>query len=74
MWFMCLYADQGIDLRDLLRRGASDDEIAATLGAAWQKRTDRGAEDRLASADRGPLHQLERLRQDPHREMHTRGG
>ncbi|MDH3290678.1 MAG: GTP 3',8-cyclase MoaA [Gemmatimonadota bacterium] len=74
MWFMCLYADRGVDLRDLLRSGASDDEIAAKLGAAWQKRTDRGAEDRLTSADRGPLYQLDRLRQDPHREMHTRGG
>lgn len=74
MWFMCLYADQGIDVRAMLRGGASDDEIAATLEAAWLARTERGAEDRLATADRGPLHQVDRLRQDPHREMHTRGG
>lgn len=74
VWFMCLYADQGTDLRALLRGGASDDQIAAAVEAAWRTRTDRGAEQRLSSADRGPLHQVERLRQDPHREMHTRGG
>ncbi len=74
VWFMCLYADQGTDLRALVRGGATDEQIAVALEAAWRTRTDRGAEERLASLDRGPLYQVERLRQDPHREMHTRGG
>jgi GTP 3',8-cyclase len=41
---------------------------------AWSLRTDRGAERRAESPDRGALYQLESLRSDPHREMHTRGG
>ena len=32
------------------------------------------AEERLASPERGVLYQVEELKQDPHREMHTRGG
>jgi cyclic pyranopterin phosphate synthase len=74
MWLLCLYAEHGIDLRDPLRCGASDDEIAALITEAWRGRTDRGAEERLAVPSRGALHQLQGLRADPHREMHTRGG
>jgi len=40
----------------------------------WEGRRDRGAEQRLAAADRGALYQLSVLRADPRREMHTRGG
>jgi len=74
MWFLCLYATEGRDLRRALRSGASRDEIAAMIRAAWQGRRDRGAEDRLASGTRSPLIPLDRLRRDPHLEMHTRGG
>jgi len=73
-WFLCLYAARGIDLRDSLRRGATDRELAATIARAWEGRTDRGAEERLSLADRGALYQVDGLRADPHREMHTRGG
>jgi len=73
-WFLCLYAARGIDLRDPLRRGATDRELAATIAGAWEGRTDRGAEERLSLADRGALYQVDGLRADPHREMHTRGG
>lgn len=73
-WLLCLYADRGVDLRSLLRTGASDDEIAARIRETWQDRRDRGAEERLEAPERGPLYQLEGLRADPHREMHTRGG
>ena len=58
MWFLCLYAAQ----------------IRSVIVRAWTNRTDRGAEDRQALGSRGPLHQIEDLREDPHREMHTRGG
>ena len=56
LWFLCLYAAQGIDLR------------------TWSGRRDRGAEERSALNVRGPLYQIDDLRKDPHREMHTRGG
>jgi cyclic pyranopterin phosphate synthase len=73
-FFLCLYGERGLDLRELLRMGASDDEIAARLAEAWASRTDRGAEERAALPDRGVLHQIDSLRADPRREMHTRGG
>ncbi len=73
-WFLCLYAERGIDLREPLRGGASDDELAALIEQAWHGRVDRGAEDRLSLAVRQPLYPVTGLRLDPHREMHTRGG
>ncbi len=74
MWFLCLYAEQGIDLREPLRSGASDGELAALITRSWMARTDRGAEERLSVAQRGALYQIDALRADPRREMHTRGG
>jgi GTP 3',8-cyclase len=73
-WLLCLYGENGLDLRELLRGSASDEEIAARIAAVWRERTDRGAEVRAGLADRGVLHQIESLRADPRREMHTRGG
>jgi cyclic pyranopterin phosphate synthase len=73
-WFLCLYAERGVDLREPLRSGASDQELTDLITSAWRGRTDRGAEARLALADRSPLYKLAGLRADPHREMHTRGG
>jgi len=73
-WYLCLYAERGVSLRDALRSGASDAEIAAQISATWTLRSDRGAERRLEVASRGALYQVEALRRDPHREMHTRGG
>lgn len=73
-WFSCLYAERGIDLREPLRLGRSDAEIAELLADAWRRRDDRGAELRLATPDRGVLYQIAGLRADPRREMHTRGG
>jgi cyclic pyranopterin phosphate synthase len=74
MWYLCLYARIGTDLRALLRGGASRDEIAAQLRRVWGGRRDRGAEQRLAERDREALLSAEQLRGDPHLEMHTRGG
>ena len=74
LWFLCLYAVNGLDLRSPLRAGASHDEIAALLADTWRKRSDRGAEARLATRDRSPLIPIGSLKQDPHLEMHTRGG
>jgi len=77
MWYLCLYASHGIDLRGALRRGASDSELRALIEHGWVGRTDRGAEERLALGDRRATVQVipvRALRQDPHLEMHTRGG
>jgi GTP 3',8-cyclase len=74
MWYLCLYAQKGIDLRTPLRAGASRDDIRALLASTWQRRSDRGAEQRQELRIRGVLVQIEGLREDPHLEMHTRGG
>jgi cyclic pyranopterin phosphate synthase len=73
-WFLCLYAERGTDLREPLRNGATDKELADLIRSTWSGRTDRGAEERLGIAERSPLYRVEGLRADPHREMHTRGG
>ena len=77
MWYLCLYATDGLDLRQPLRAGASPEALKSLVTRTWQRRTDRGAEERKAlesHGGRGALVQLEGLRQDPHLEMHTRGG
>ncbi len=73
-WYVCLYAQHGVNLRDSFRRGASPEELKALITATWRSRTDRGAEERLALRDRSPLLQIAQLRADPRLEMHTRGG
>jgi GTP 3',8-cyclase len=74
MWYLCLYAQEGTDLRGPLRRGASADELKGLITGRWRERSDRGAEERLAQRERAPLVQIAELRRDPHLEMHTRGG
>jgi cyclic pyranopterin phosphate synthase len=74
MWYLCLYATRGTDLRAPLRAGASQEELAGLVSRIWQNRTDRGAEVRLAVRDRAPMIPLSSLKRDPHLEMHTRGG
>src|SRR5438093_609180 len=75
MWYLCLYATRGLDLRAPLRAGASSGELKALIAGGWRARDDHGAEDRLALGDQRafvPVQDL--LRKDPHLEMHTRGG
>ena len=75
MWYLCLYAARGIDLRAPLRRGAPVEELRALIAGGWTGRDDRGAEERLALGDQRafvPVQDL--LKKDPHIEMHTRGG
>lgn len=73
-WYGCLYAPAGVDLRSLLRGGADDATLAGVIREAWERRRDRGAEERMTLAARGPLASVEALRADAHLEMHTRGG
>ncbi|PYR24679.1 MAG: GTP 3',8-cyclase MoaA [Acidobacteria bacterium] len=75
MWYLCLYATRGVDLRAPLRRGAPVGELTDLISSTWRERADRGAEERLSLGDRRafvPVQDL--LRKDPHLEMHTRGG
>ena len=75
MWYLCLYATRGIDLRAPLRAAMPVEALKALIGGGWIARDDRGAQDRLALGDRRafvPVQDL--LRKDPHLEMHTRGG
>jgi cyclic pyranopterin phosphate synthase len=74
MWYLCLYAQRGVDLRGPFRRGASPEELRELIAGGWRRRADRGAEERLALRERTPLVQIARLKEDPHLEMHTRGG
>ena len=74
MWFRCLYAREGTDLRGLLRSGASDEAIRDAIATIWSLREDRGAELRANERERTPFIPVSRLRRDPHLEMHTRGG
>lgn len=72
--FGCLYAERGVDLRGPIRAGASDGGLVDMISATWTARDDRGAETRASLGHREALIPLSRLKADPHREMHTRGG
>lgn len=74
VWYLCLYAARGVDLRGPLRGGVSDEALRDLITSVWHARTDRGAENRLDVRERAPLIPLKALKRDPHLEMHTRGG
>lgn len=78
MWYLCLYAKEGLDLRKPLRAGASREEIKSLIVTGWERRADRGAEERKELERFGlreqHLIEIARLREDPHLEMHARGG
>ncbi len=74
VWYLCLYAARGVDLRGPLRGGVSDEALRDLITSVWHARTDRGAENRLDVRERSPLIPLKALKRDPHLEMHTRGG
>ncbi|MEQ1869151.1 MAG: GTP 3',8-cyclase MoaA [Vicinamibacterales bacterium] len=74
MWYLCLYATKGTDLRAAIRGGASAEQLRAMIATLWTGRDDRGAEQRLELGDRRAFVPLKTLKQDPHLEMHTRGG
>jgi len=78
MWYLCLYASKGADLRQPMRAGASPDRMRELISEGWQGRRDRGAESRKALEQvglrNGTLIGIDQLRGDPHLEMHARGG
>jgi cyclic pyranopterin phosphate synthase len=48
--FTCLFAASGVDLRSMLRGGASDDEVLASIAGVWSRRVDRYSQLRRRSA------------------------
>jgi len=72
--YNCLYAPTGTDVRRVVRGTKDPTALAALIRRTWQQRKDAGAQKRHTSDGRGPAYGLVQLRQDPHLEMHTRGG
>jgi cyclic pyranopterin phosphate synthase len=46
--YTCLFAVKGHDLREPLRAGASDEELAESIRGVWHKRSDRYSDLRTA--------------------------
>jgi cyclic pyranopterin phosphate synthase len=52
--YLCLFANQGHDLRSLVRGSVTDEDLASAIGHIWSRRTDRYSELRSAMvADTG---------------------
>ena len=47
--YTCLFANRGHDLRELVREGASDDQLRNAIVAVWAQRGDRYSEIRTAA-------------------------
>ncbi|MET3210688.1 UNVERIFIED_CONTAM: cyclic pyranopterin phosphate synthase [Paenibacillus sp. PvR008] len=45
-FYTCLFASAGFDLRQMLRSGASDEELLAVITEVWEQRTDRYSDER----------------------------
>jgi cyclic pyranopterin phosphate synthase len=60
VFYTCLFAAGGTDLRGPLRAGATDGELVELLRAAWSRREDRYSEQREALRHRAqPLRKIE---------------
>jgi cyclic pyranopterin phosphate synthase len=55
--YTCLFANKGHDFRDLIRSGASDEEISQVIANVWGKRADRYSE--IRSENSIPLPKVE---------------
>ena len=49
--FTCLFASQGVSLRDPMRAGATDTELGQLISRVWSGRSDRYSEMRAESAE-----------------------
>ena len=72
--YTCLYGEDGVDLRTILRGPTGIRGIERELKSVWSNRRDQGAVDRTQIHDRSAWVSVDRLRQEPRLEMHTRGG
>ena len=66
MLYTCLFATQGTDLREPIRNGVGDDELADILSRIWLQRADRYSE--LRRPDVAEHHALSKV------EMYRIGG
>ncbi|MFV1858602.1 MAG: GTP 3',8-cyclase MoaA [Anaerolineales bacterium] len=51
MLYTCLFAVKGHDLREVIRSGASHEELIETISSVWTRRTDRYSELRSAATE-----------------------
>jgi cyclic pyranopterin phosphate synthase len=60
IFYTCLFATTGVDLRGPLRSGASDAELIELIRSTWLQRSDRYSELRASLTARGqPLRKIE---------------
>jgi cyclic pyranopterin phosphate synthase len=59
--YTCLFAVKGFNLRDLLRGGATDDEISQAIANIWNKRSDRYSELRSENTTSLPKVEMSRI-------------
>ena len=60
VFYTCLFATEGTDLRAPLRSGATDDELRTLIATTWQHRGDRYSEQRGSLAgNEQPLRKIE---------------
>ncbi len=45
-FFTCLFAGEGLNLKDILRSGATDEEVTDTIVSRWKYRDDRYSDER----------------------------
>lgn len=63
--YTCLFAAEGLDLKQALRTGVADDELAAMIRRRWSVRDDRYSEIRaetMRSGRRSPVDRIEMFR------------
>ena len=59
--FTCLFASQGLDVKELLREGASDEEFDKILGDLWSVRSDNYSEQRSELTEELPKAEMSYL-------------
>ncbi len=59
VFYTCLFATQGLDLRAPLREGASDEALRQRIAGSWQARQDRYSELRNPTPRELPLKRIE---------------
>lgn len=48
-FYTCLFASKGFDLREMLRSGATDEELLQAIINVWERRTDQYSDERTAA-------------------------
>jgi cyclic pyranopterin phosphate synthase len=59
--YTCLFASRGVELREPLRSGASDEEVQEKVRAVWARRDDRYSEIRSSLTPREPKVEMSRV-------------